>query len=32
MKTTIERYAYRAAMLLSTLAAFAVMFQGAKRW
>jgi hypothetical protein len=32
MKSTLKRYGYRATMFLSTVAAFAFMVQGAKRW
>lgn len=32
MKSTLKRFGYRATMLLSTVAAFAFMVQGAKRW
>ena len=32
MKSTLKRFGFRATMFLSTVAAFAFMVQGAKRW
>jgi hypothetical protein len=32
MMSTLKRFGYRATMLLSTFAAFAIVVDGAKRW